>query len=226
MCQICGRPFAQAIAAQTVPSLCRQCRARFFGFDWARSYANYNDALGKAIVLLKYEEVMPLGGDLPNGLRKLSAAMPKPSGRMWLFPFHCIQTASARGDTTRRNPSRPLAGMLGVRLGPYLPVWKKPRPAKLVLSRTERWASARGAYAKRECVEVDNLCVLLVDDVLTTGATLDAFSRALKKAGAAEAYALTVGRVVSSRAPTGPAPRRSTDSGEGNHRDAKSILRS
>ena len=43
---------------------------------------------------------------------------------------------------------------------------------------------------------VDNLRVLLVDDVLTTGATLDACSRALRRAGASDVVALTVARAI------------------------------
>jgi predicted amidophosphoribosyltransferase len=72
----------------------------------------------------------------------------------------------------------------------------KPRPTQLVLSRSEHWKSVRGAYATRQGVRVDKLRILLVDDVLTTGATLDAYSRVLKKAGAASVVRLTVARVV------------------------------
>ncbi|HYL47045.1 MAG TPA: ComF family protein [Candidatus Limnocylindrales bacterium] len=217
MCQICGRPFTYPIAAQTVPSLCRLCRARFFGFDRARSYANYNDALGKAIVLLKYEEVKPLGRWFAERL----ADVVRNNGEAFKadvvvpVPLHPDRQRE-RGYNQAELIARPLASMLGIRLGPYLLVRKKPRPAKLVLSRTERWSSVRGAYATREGAEVDNLRVLLVDDVLTTGATLDACSRALKKAGAAEVFALTMGRVVSSRALSGPAQRRPSDSGGAN----------
>jgi ComF family protein len=227
MCQTCGRPFAYPIAAQTVPSLCRFCRTRFFGFDRARSYPNYNDALGEAIVLLKYEEVKPLGRWFAERLAevvrenaeafRVDVVVPVP-----LHP----DRQRERGYNQAELIARPLASMLGISLGSYLLVRKKPRPAKLVLSRTERWSSIRGAYATREGVEVDNLRVLLVDDVLTTGGTLDACSRALKRAGAAEVLAVTVGRVVSSRAQLGPAQGRPTDSGEGNQRDAKSIFKS
>jgi ComF family protein len=227
MCQTCGRPFTYAIAAQTVPSLFRLCRAQFFGFERARSYATYNDALGKAIVLLKYEEVKPLGRWFAERVAevvrfngdafKADVVVP-----VLLHP----DRQRERGYNQAESIARPLASSLGIRLGPYLLVRNKPRPAKLVLSRTERWSSVRGAYATREGVKVDNLRVLLVDDVLTTGATLDACSRALKRAGAAEVLALTVGRVVSSRARLGPAEGRPTHSGEGNQRDAKSILTS
>ena len=55
MSETCGRPLPKAIAAQLLPHLCLLCRARLFGFDRARSYASYNDALRRAIMLLKYD---------------------------------------------------------------------------------------------------------------------------------------------------------------------------
>jgi predicted amidophosphoribosyltransferase len=61
-------------------------------------------------------------------------------------------------------------------------------PPQRVLSRRGHWKSVRSAYATGEGLKVDNLRVLLVDDVLTTAATLDACYRALKKAGAAAIY--------------------------------------
>lgn len=224
MCQTCGRPFAHAITAQTMAALCRLCRARFFGFDRARAYANYNEALGKAIVLLKYEEVKPLG----RWFAERVAEVVRENAEAFRVdvvvpvPLHPDRQRE-RGYNQAELIARPLAGLLGIRLGPYLLVRKKPRPAKLVLSRTERWSSVRGAYATREGVEVDNLRVLLVDDVMTTGATLDACSRALKRAGASEVVALTVRRVLSTPMPSGPSQRRQTDSSEANQRDAKRI---
>jgi predicted amidophosphoribosyltransferase len=64
----------------------------------------------------------------------------------------------------------------------------------------------RGASATREGVQVDNLRVPLVDDVLTTGTTLDSCSRALSKAGAKAVLGLTVARVVAGLPPSNAAP--------------------
>jgi hypothetical protein len=72
----------------------------------------------------------------------------------------------------------------------------KPRPPRLLLSRRERWLTVRGAYEIRDGARVDNLRVLLVDDVFTTGATLDACAGALKKAGAKSVMGITVARVL------------------------------
>jgi predicted amidophosphoribosyltransferase len=69
-----------------------------------------------------------------------------------------------------------------------------PRPPQLLLTRAEHWESVRGAYAITPGAKVDNLRVLLVDDVLTTGATLDACYRALRSAAAASVLGLTVAR--------------------------------
>jgi len=72
----------------------------------------------------------------------------------------------------------------------------KPRPDKHILSLSERWESVRGAFATRQGSQVDNLRVLLVDDVMTTGATLDACAKALRQAGAKSVIGLTVARAV------------------------------
>ena len=80
----------------------------------------------------------------------------------------------------------------------------KPRLARLALTRKVHWDSARGAYATRIGPRVDKLRVLLLDDVLTTGATLDSSARALKQAGAGAVLGLTVARVVPGWSPTGP----------------------
>ena len=101
---------------------------------------------------------------------------------------------------------RPLARLLGVPFRSYLLVRTKPRPDKLNLTIRERWQSVRGAYATRAGAQVDKIRVLLVDDVMTTGATLDACSRALRRAGAARVAGLTMARVAPNYEPP-PAAR-------------------
>jgi len=72
----------------------------------------------------------------------------------------------------------------------------RPRPDKQVLSLEERWEFVRGAFATCPGSQVDNKRVLLVDDVMTTGATLDACARALLESRAKCVLGLTVARAA------------------------------
>ena len=75
-----------------------------------------------------------------------------------------------------------------------LGAWVAGRLAEVSLE--ERRESVRGAFATRPGSQVDNLRVLLVDDVLTTGATLDACARALREAGSKSVIGLTLARAL------------------------------
>lgn len=197
LCQCCGRPFVSPHAADAIEPLCRLCRIGAYAFDRARSFGVYDDALSAAVVLLKYEGVRRLGDWFAGRLDEVAQKY----ARDWRIdlvvpvPLHAGRLRE-RGYNQAELIAKPLAKKLGLRFGSYLLVRTKPRPPQLILSRTERWTSVRGAYATRDRARVDNLRILLVDDVLTTGATLDACSRALKKTGAKAVFALTVARVV------------------------------
>jgi len=60
----------------------------------------------------------------------------------------------------------------------------------------KNWQAVRGAFATRPGSQVDKRRVLLVDDVMTTGATLDACAKALREAGAPEVLAVTEARAI------------------------------
>ena len=197
MCACCGRPFASA-ATDGRQLLCRLCRVSFYAFDRARSFAVYDDSLSEAIVLLKYEEVTRLGGWFADRLAEIVSQAPDDwrADMVVPVPLH-LERRRERGYNQAELIARPLAKRLNLRLESRLLIRTKPRPAQLVLSRTEHWKSVRGAYATHKSCHIDNLRVLLVDDVLTTGATLDACARALKKSGASVILGLTVGRVRS-----------------------------
>jgi predicted amidophosphoribosyltransferase len=72
----------------------------------------------------------------------------------------------------------------------------RPRPEKHLLSHDERWDTVRGAFVMQSGTRVDNLSILLLDDVMTTGATLDSCASALRTAGAASVLGLTLIRAV------------------------------
>ena len=95
------------------------------------------------------------------------------------------------------NQAEALADALARRLG-----LRSARPLRRVKAtailagagRTERLERLRGAFRARRARPLDGRTVLLVDDILTTGATCGSAARALKKAGAARVVAVVVAR--------------------------------
>lgn len=212
-CSRCGRPFASTVAVelQGLP-LCHLCRRSLYDFDFARSYGAYTPAMAGAIMLLKYQGVTPLAAWFAAGLQSTFDG----HREMCLadvvvpVPAHALRLRE-RGYNHAELIAKPLARWLGLPCRSYLLVRTRPRPDKLRLTQRERWRSVRGVYTIRQGLRVDNLRVLLVDDVLTTGATLDACSRALRKAGAAKVVALTVARAIPRWEEAYEAPRRGPD---------------
>ncbi len=206
ICSVCGRTLVSLQVVGEKEVLCRLCLLQTYGFDRARSYALYDGPIVRAVTLLKYEPIAPLGAWFAGRLAKMllaefGAAL---ADIVVPVPLHPARQRE-RGYNQAELIARPLARSLGLRFRAALLVRTKPRPDKLRLTLHERWETVRGAFAPRRGSQVDNLRVLLVDDVMTTGATLDACARALREAGAAQVFGVTVAR-VSQRQAAAPDP--------------------
>ena len=153
-------------------------------------------------MMLKFEEMHPLGRwfalRLAEVVRQEAEAMA--ADVVVPVPLH-RDRHKERGYNQAALISKPLARELGLPHKAVLLMRTRPRPDKQVLSLEERWVSVRGAFATRPGSQVDKLRVLLVDDVLTTGATLDACSRALLDSGAKSVVGLTVARAARNLVP-------------------------
>jgi ComF family protein len=210
MCGRCGRPLVSQVTVETEsPPLCHVCRRGLYDFDFARSYGIYSRTMARAIILLKYHRVFPLGGWFAARLQGIALQYPEmfAADVVVPVPVHAVRLRE-RGYNQAELIARPLARLLGLPFRSYLLVRTRPRPDKLILTLRERWRTVRGAYAIRQRTRVDNLRVLLIDDVMTTGATLDACSRALRGAGASAVTALVAARAVPQAqvAGAGPSP--------------------
>ena len=205
VCSICGSP---AIATSTLdvspvagdPSTadrqtCLACADRTYRFERARSYAAYRGPLVGAIVLLKFERIDPLAAYFGNRLASLAIRDNLTADIVVPVPLHRTRERE-RGFNQAELIAREAARRLSLPLKPILLMRIKARPDKHILTLDERWRITRGAFATRPGSQVDNKRVLLVDDVMTTGATLDACAAALLEAGAKSVVGLTVARTV------------------------------
>ncbi|HSM19529.1 MAG TPA: ComF family protein [Hyphomicrobiales bacterium] len=189
-CLRCARGFATREAVSAGP--CGICQREAPAFDRAAVAGPYEGALRRAIHLLKYDRMTPLARPLGERLALAAsdfsgydAIVPAPLhwGRRWDRGFN-------QADLLAREVSRRTGVPLDRRL-----LRTRPTPPQAGLSATERRLNVRGAFKAaggKEAIRGKKLIV--VDDVMTTGATLEACARALKRVGAAEVAVLTLAR--------------------------------
>jgi ComF family protein len=200
VCDKCGRPVEGAAGSDAKKFVCPTCVNDEWGgytFDRVRSWAVYEGALVRAILLLKFENIDPLGKLFAQRLAQVvvDGGAAFQADVVVPVPLH-RQRERERGYNQAALIAKPLAKRLGLPYKSVLLTRIRPRPDKHLLSYEERWESVRGAFATRPGSQVDNLRVLLVDDVMTSGATLDSCAKTLREAGATSVIGLTVARAV------------------------------
>ncbi len=194
-CASCKTPFANAFPLDE-GGLCAACRAGLRGFDRAASFGFYEGVLRDLIHLYKYAGMRPLGRHLARYLAHSMAA-----GQMAGERFDAVVSVPLHWRKRWRrgfNQSEILARSVSrLRAIPYMDALKRVRPAEVQagLGKTARRRNVTGAFAVRRGADVQGKRVLLVDDVMTTGATATACGLALKRAGAQTVSLLTLARV-------------------------------
>ena len=196
-CGICGQGLAWMTVEEGEPLVCRACEQKTYAFERARSYGVYEGSLVRAILLPKWERMEPLGDWFAG---RLAEMVRQESGQLATdvvvpVPLHRDRERQ-RGYNQASLISKSLARKLGLPHKAVLLMRTRPRPDKQVLTLQVRWESVRGAFATRPGSQVDNKRVLLVDDVMTTGATLDGCAKALLESGAKSVLALTLARAA------------------------------
>ena len=190
-CRDCRTPFRNQFPLDQ-EGRCALCRLGVNGFDAAYSFGAFEAELRELIHVFKYGRVETLAGPLG---RFLALALPR--GEQFdvvvPMPLHWFRRWK-RGF----NQSELLAGEIARRSG--IPLRNAVRRVKATtaqagLTHAKRRANVSGAFRVRRPEGVRGLKILLVDDVMTTGATASSCARALKQAGAARVALLTVARV-------------------------------
>lgn len=175
----------------------------------------------RVLVLLKHQPIAPLGAWLAGRLDESIRHEPGLSEVDFLVPVPLDRKRlRTRGYNQIDLMARPLGRGLGIPVRQDVLERLRSRPSKLKLSRRERWETVRGAFVVNQGKGMKGARILLVDDVLTSGATLDACARALRSAGAKTVQAVTVARVIPFWEAAAPAGKTSEDVAKGATRGA------
>ncbi|MGE0718067.1 MAG: ComF family protein [Alphaproteobacteria bacterium] len=193
-CARCGLPFSFDPGAAAE---CGDCTRRPPAFDRARAVFRYDDASRPLILGFKHGDRTHAAPAYAAWLARAAAPLLPGTDVVVPVPMHWLRLVRRR-----YNQAALLANALGRRAGiPVAPdalARRRATPSQGGLRRLARFRNVAGAFVvpPGRRARVDGKRVLLVDDVLTTGATVEACARALRAAGAVRVDVATLARVV------------------------------
>jgi ComF family protein len=191
LCDRCGDPLPSWRTVSLPRPLCVRCRRSPRAVDRARAIGAYDGALRAVIHALKYDGRRSLARPIAAMMRRRGAEILDGAACAIPVPLH-----RSRRRHRGFNQADDLARHLGLPVVRAL-IRTRATATQTELPAAQRHRNVRDAFAA--IPEADALAgrsVVLVDDVSTTGATLEACARVLKEVGVAEVRALTAARVV------------------------------
>ncbi|HTH18345.1 MAG TPA: ComF family protein [Magnetospirillum sp.] len=195
-CPACGHPFDLDPGA-TDDTLCAPCLAKPPPWRRARAVFRYDSSSKPLVLRFKHGDRLEGAGAFARWMARTGDELLAEADLIAPVPLHRWRLLARRYNQAAVLAVA-LAKLSGVAVAPDLLVRTRRTPAQGHLNREERRKNVRGAFELplRRAAKVAGKRVLLVDDVLTTGATLGECSRVLLAAGAASVDVLTLGRVV------------------------------
>lgn len=193
-CQCCGFPFEYDTGLE---SLCGDCSVRAPAFDRARAALVYDEASRKAVLAFKH-------GGRTEGLSAFAGHMKRAGRRFWSaadmivpVPLHASRLIKRRFNQSALL-GRKLAHCVPASFEPDVLIRHRATASQGAQSAKGRRRNVQGAFRvpENQAERIKNKHIVLIDDVMTTGATLNACARTLKRAGASYIDVVTLARTV------------------------------
>ena len=187
VCRRCGLP--------TEDYTCLECKERDWFFAMARSAAAYDGALRDALHIFKYTPQPALADPLAQ-LMVRCLRDTRMMGRFDLvvpIPIHSSRMLE-RGFNQAEELARRFCGCINAPMNAKVLYKQKKTKHQANLPREQRLINLNGTFVVRNADTIKGKRILLVDDVMTTGSTLNEASRVLISAGAREVFAYTLAR--------------------------------
>jgi ComF family protein len=191
-CAVCGLPFPHPMGEDAV---CAACARQRPSWDQARAALRYDKHSRRLVLALKHGDRTHLATALGRWMCRAGPEILDRADLIVPVPLHWTRLA-----TRRYNQAGLLAHAIHAAGGPPVaPDWlvrRRRTPSQGRLGPSARAKNVRGAFRLRSGRSVKGMRLVVVDDVLTTGATVEECARVLRRAGAEWIGVLTLARSV------------------------------
>jgi ComF family protein len=185
-CPKCGSPLEEGH--------CAACHDFNYDFDLARAVYSYDEPLTSMIHNLKYREHTKSTGFLAKGIAGYISEQPQYQNSDFItaVPLHPVRKRE-RGYNQSELIARKVSKLTGIK---YIEAVKRSRytASQTMLHKEQRLHNLNGAFRINRKADLRGKSIILLDDVFTTGSTINEISKTLHAAGAAKVLGLTACR--------------------------------
>lgn len=185
VCPICGTP-------SKTKTICPQCKQNPPTLDWIRSWAIYNEPLKTFIHALKYKNNRSLATTFAEAIAEVYKNNPYSIDFITVVPLSKKRTRQ-RGYNQVALIAKALQSQINLKFQPEAICRIRNTETQVGKNVQERAINVIGAF-RANPMQVQDKTILILDDVYTTGATLNACANALKNAGASRIIGITAAR--------------------------------
>jgi ComF family protein len=202
-CVVCGEYLVSSYQFSLGDARCGECSRQDPLFERAVAYGAYQSGLRELIHLLKYARIRPaakvMGRMLADAIADLAPEFDKVPPLVVPVPLHrgrLRERGFNQAESIAREAAKLRPAGLKLDVSAMAMMRKRQTETQTGLTREERRRNLRGAFSVLREDEIKGRDVLLVDDVMTSGATAAECARVLRAAGARYVWVATVARTL------------------------------